>query len=755
MINLYQIYLNENRKLLKENLGREMKHARKVLKSAGYSDEDAKQLVERWETKPCFRKSNGRFMKGYARLFVNHQITDGEIDKKSKEIESIIDLINRKYSDAFTTGLESVSDGHAWTADELIQKFGEEVKQDQLDSIENSTNKGVTTNKDYEFVRIPNFSDAQEYQAYTSWCITQAASNYNNYTDDGQGIFIFCLKNGFEHIERIEGENCPLDEYGLSMIAISVTVDGSLNTCTCRWNHNNGGNDQIMDVEEIESFFGVNFYETFYPRTEDEYFDDEHELTSEEIDDMIYGDCVYLENGFKLQQSYEDVGMNGELRSEQDAVYGLTYDGENVSDFEYYKNSAHEIGNGYVILKGVGGADLYDIYTTDSDNYLKSIYVWETTWYDEYIVGSYKLRNKFVLFSLDLNENEIWEGKDRFGRAITVPNGTRFEFLEEMSQDLSSEARNPNLYYIIDDGNGSYSIADVSYGNIICLNEKLKLPDNLENISELMPFLDEENDIYYFETVDGKKINAETGENLSLNQKENEVHLLKRFDTFSMYFFKPKDRYADANDMTVDIWYNDKWVFATMGITIPFKTALKRIEPLFTNFIVYTEKTANYSEDSIIRIIDLNTCKQILPTLTRISFTNINGWGYGLSQSTPYEHYIFNNECQLLFPKIIKRQDFQIASYSFVVFETNPNAGYIMSWKKNIIDDIKAEMPFIINQNRPFDINNKLKVVSNWTILTGFDMNGVPIQYKIGENEIKERQEEQYKIDFFNILSKL
>ena len=54
------------------------------------------------------------------------------------------------------------------------------------------------------------------------------------------------------------------------MIAVSVNEDGSLNTCTCRWNHSNGGNDNIMTTQQISQLLGVNFYQTFLPVTEEE-----------------------------------------------------------------------------------------------------------------------------------------------------------------------------------------------------------------------------------------------------------------------------------------------------------------------------------------------------------------------------------------------------------------------------------------------------------------------------------------------------
>ena len=88
---------------------------------------------------------------------------------------------------------------------------------------------------------------------------------YSNYTKNGLGRFYFCLQDGFENVPKVESEGCPMDTYGKSMIAISVNDDGSLNTCTCRWNHDNGANDSMMDTKEISKFFGVDFYTTFKP----------------------------------------------------------------------------------------------------------------------------------------------------------------------------------------------------------------------------------------------------------------------------------------------------------------------------------------------------------------------------------------------------------------------------------------------------------------------------------------------------------
>lgn len=115
----------------------------------------------------------------------------------------------------------------------------------------------------YNIIPIPNFEKASEYKDYTDWCITNDENAFYNYTNKKNGIFYFLLKNGFENVPKEQGENCPLDEYGLSMIAVSFRIDGSISSITCRWNHNNGGNDTIMSPTQLSKIINNNIYSIF------------------------------------------------------------------------------------------------------------------------------------------------------------------------------------------------------------------------------------------------------------------------------------------------------------------------------------------------------------------------------------------------------------------------------------------------------------------------------------------------------------
>lgn len=60
------------------------------------------------------------------------------------------------------------------------------------------------------------------------------------------------------------GNNCPLDEYGLSMIAVSVRKNGRLASSTTRWNEASQGN-KTLTPQQISNLIGRDFYTVFIP----------------------------------------------------------------------------------------------------------------------------------------------------------------------------------------------------------------------------------------------------------------------------------------------------------------------------------------------------------------------------------------------------------------------------------------------------------------------------------------------------------
>ena len=174
---------------------------------------------------------------------------------------------------------------------ETIHRFVRKYKKENPVSTYNSAMKS-----DYDIVRINSVQDALNFGKYTNWCITQpstAESNYKEYTKEGQQ-FYFCLKHGFENVPKKIGTNCPLDEYGLSMISVRVDTTGEPTLITTRWNHDNDGenNVNLNNKQQLEEIIKLPFDETFKPRINCDSWEKYQN---------------YLDDGFKPQDICENI----------------------------------------------------------------------------------------------------------------------------------------------------------------------------------------------------------------------------------------------------------------------------------------------------------------------------------------------------------------------------------------------------------------------------------------------------------------
>ena len=211
---------------------------------------------------PNVRLANHKFLFGAVRLYLQGQLSNG------LAIHELNDTLKYVASDAHVNEYDNNLNNESLQV--LVNRFKGVAKDDLQHSMAASNARQLTVNQDYTIVPINNFEDASKYGKYTSWCVTHDENMLNSYTGNGTGRFYFCLRNGFEEEAEVKGEGCPLDSYGLSMIAVSVDMEGAVHTITCRWNHDMGGNDSIMTIEELEDLLGRNFYQTFNPYTREE-----------------------------------------------------------------------------------------------------------------------------------------------------------------------------------------------------------------------------------------------------------------------------------------------------------------------------------------------------------------------------------------------------------------------------------------------------------------------------------------------------
>ena len=238
--------------------------ARRVIRKAK-STLNPQQVVDDIRTNiPNARLNNCKYLAGITRMYLNNEFCD---QKTIKKINDTIKLIASAHFDEYDNDLNGM------TANAIVERFKTEVDVELKSDVKLHNATQFIENKQYKIYRIDSFEEASKFSPYTSWCVTKNKDSYDLYTSNGYGLFYFCVRDDFKSVEEVKSEGCPLDNYGLSMIATSVDEDGRCNTITCRWNHDNNSNDGIMKPMELSKLIGRNYYQVFKPYTKEELYD--------------------------------------------------------------------------------------------------------------------------------------------------------------------------------------------------------------------------------------------------------------------------------------------------------------------------------------------------------------------------------------------------------------------------------------------------------------------------------------------------
>lgn len=319
-----------------------MKVGIKYIMSRGYTAEKAKEIFSAIRVLipqihlPLYTNTNGRqkgtykFAIGICRIFLNGELENEETLNKFKRCMAF--LASEAHANDYDNDLNGMN------AQAIINKFGPiannamEQEKQELDTLEYN-------GSDYTIVKIPDFETASQYGDYNEWCVANYEEMYNKYTCGGLGLFYFCLKDGFEDVEAVKGEGCPLDEYGLSMIAVSVNADGSPNTITCRWNHDNGANDNVMTPKELSELIGQNFYKVF------------QSYGKEEIQERLKNNIFVVRDIIKDQLDYE-TSYNYDYF---DADYISSYGVKNEEGDDEYDSDTNHMNHTYWVYDGWRG----------------------------------------------------------------------------------------------------------------------------------------------------------------------------------------------------------------------------------------------------------------------------------------------------------------------------------------------------------------------------------------------------------------
>lgn len=235
--------------------------------------------------------------------YLSGELAENNLTRINQFVESV-SLLARDHRDEYDENFNGNK------PDDIIRRFSKNVREEGARA--RAAAAAVEKQKtDYEVILVDSATKAKQYCKYTDWCITRGSySSYVGKDDPNKAeTFYFLAKKGFENVPRKAGPGTPKDEYGLSFIAISIKENGGLYTSTTRWNHENGGNDNMFTPAELGRLAGGNFYEIFKPLTtaEERY---EKIVKSNRVERKVgnnkivnYNNRLYLINDGKVVES--------------------------------------------------------------------------------------------------------------------------------------------------------------------------------------------------------------------------------------------------------------------------------------------------------------------------------------------------------------------------------------------------------------------------------------------------------------------
>ena len=204
----------------------------------------------------------------------------GDIIKFAKTIKLI-----HNHPDFFLDGEQLDSNLNGMNYEQFMDKFAERLRAYRQNIESECGNIAAPNFGEYRIVRVrdsvnpngqvlPTDTGRQllnDLDGYTDWCICGTMQNfeYPQYTAGGGAVYIM-MKPNFRSIEKAPGQNCPLDNYGLSLICVIVGPDGLPDNITTRWNHEYGGENPegMSTASELQRITGVDYFRTFKPRSE-------------------------------------------------------------------------------------------------------------------------------------------------------------------------------------------------------------------------------------------------------------------------------------------------------------------------------------------------------------------------------------------------------------------------------------------------------------------------------------------------------
>lgn len=207
---------------------------------------------------------------------------------------------------------QNMMESDTYSLDVLEQKFGQILNDIQAEDDRNANS--ITSDSDsvglYEVKRIFKYSEAKPYAKYTGYlkqnpetgewerkgemCFCETMNAWEQYSQGGDShgtnMCYLLLRNDWEKFNNVapipEGENCPKDDYGTSLIFVFINPSRNISSSHTRWNHflgNNGAGvtniDRVFSKTELAQLLGKNFNEVF--KTKEEVLNENHNEVTE------------------------------------------------------------------------------------------------------------------------------------------------------------------------------------------------------------------------------------------------------------------------------------------------------------------------------------------------------------------------------------------------------------------------------------------------------------------------------------------
>ena len=223
------------------------------------------------------------------------------------------------------------------------------------------------------YVPAPDYSDKiflDRLGQYADWCICgdMGAYEYAQYMGNGGTLYIM-LKDGFKNVPKEQGENCPLDEYGLSMIAVIVGTDGLPDNVTTRWNHDFGGENHsnMWEALQLQKITGVKYSAIFKPRSQEQlrqmYLSESktpsaldqvnNKVNAGIMDAVTCGGMMEENEQWRVETWYR--GYNSKFGSERTHLLWLT------DDISYAKTYGNRVEEVVVDMDKLNAASIYEL----------------------------------------------------------------------------------------------------------------------------------------------------------------------------------------------------------------------------------------------------------------------------------------------------------------------------------------------------------------------------------------------------------